>query len=353
MRAKASQEQQELNQRKEHYAALSPCDIGSVPWLQAKQMWYIDGGSGGIVLLDLADTCVVLKPQGKTAASELLAQQIAQTCGSRVAQCRIVRHDEPEHAEILKMHVDQLKTPIVGADEPVVSRLFGRRINRSNALAGKGAQCFGVLEYVPGHPLMGVQAQQLLATPDPSLLSSLGRLCALDVLINNMDRIPMPVWSNDGNFGNVMVSSGHIVGIDQQVNAIVSEAGLQMYFEKVEKLVLAVKGCSTVDAGLAKHLNDGLELNTGMRLTDEQVAVVQQGLLAGFEAIAQACRDGSLATTLQSGDKACRERFFDDPHKWDKLYDKEATGKMVAFVQRCAECIAATMTKPGKRDEAA
>merc|ERR1719189_1376358 len=88
-RAKASEQQRVLAERRAHYASLQPCDINSVPWTKAKEINYIDGGSGGILLIDLGDQCVVLKPQGQRAASELLAQHLAQPCGVRVAQIRI------------------------------------------------------------------------------------------------------------------------------------------------------------------------------------------------------------------------------------------------------------------------
>ena len=66
----------------------------------------------------------------------------------------------------------------------------------------------------------------------------LGRLMAFDMLINNFNRLPL-AWSNDGNLGNVMLSSrlGPVVGIDQCVNPIRHTAGLSIYMQRVRRTI--------------------------------------------------------------------------------------------------------------------
>merc|ERR1740121_1799084 len=73
-------------------------------------------------------------------------------------------------------------------------------------------------EFVDGKVMMGMPAHERLkrTQDDDPLWVHLGRLMAYDMLINNFDRIPL-VWSNEGNFGNVMIDASQsiVVGIDQ------------------------------------------------------------------------------------------------------------------------------------------
>merc|ERR1719161_998271 len=95
----------------------------------------------------------------------------------------------------------------------------------------------GILEFVPGFGLMGIEAQRILSNPNPQLLTGLGQICALDVVLNNMDRMPLPLWQNDGNLSNIMISADTLVGIDQQANAIVEGPGLDQYLKKLRDLI--------------------------------------------------------------------------------------------------------------------
>ena len=47
-------------------------------------------------------------------------------------------------------------------------------------------------------------------------LRELARLCLLDVVINNLDRLPV-LWDNAGNLNNLMLGPDGLVGIDQAV----------------------------------------------------------------------------------------------------------------------------------------
>lgn len=52
-------------------------------------------------------------------------------------------------------------------------------------------------------------------------LFDLGKLTIADIFLNNSDRLALPVWNNDGNAGNVMVTeNGGIFAIDSMVNTL-------------------------------------------------------------------------------------------------------------------------------------
>merc|ERR1719453_2377157 len=95
-------------------------------------------------------------------------------------------------------------------------------------------------EFVPGFGLMGIEAQQAVSNPSHELLTALGELCAFDVVLNNMDRMPLPLWQNEGNLSNIMVSGATIVGIDQQVNAVMEGPGLDQYLKKLAALIVDI-----------------------------------------------------------------------------------------------------------------
>jgi len=339
MREKAERKRAEAQKRREHFAALPPADVANVPWTQAKDIYFIDGGCGGATLVDLGDQCVVLKPQRKTATHEMVAQLIAPLCGVRVAQCRIVRYGEEEHVEITKagLAFDSSARGIAAM------RTFGVYRDDEGKVHCLGLQFFGVLEYVPGHPLMGLEAQRVLAAPDPSLLADLGQLCAMDILINNMDRLPLPVWQNDGNLSNVMVASesGRIVGIDQQVNPIIAGPGLDKYLEKVEHLIGAVSPGGDASAVLS-GLRGALEINCGAELADGASDSVLQGMRLGFETIARAWKNGRLAERLEEAAALCADRLRDvDEWKYrETVYSQAEVSQMTNFVARVAEKVA-------------
>lgn len=206
----------------------------------------MDGGSGGVLLIELNQHCVALKGQGLTAAQEMLAESVAEELKTPVAKTRIVRRGESEYQNIID--------GIAGCSE------FGSYQYRP--------YLFGVLEFVRGHTLMGEEGHHVMLEAAEGLLTSLGRLCALDVLINNFDRIPLPVWQNDGNLSNVMVVNGGTaaVGIDQQVNFILQGIGRDGYLDKVSRLVAASRPASgtEVKEPIISCLRQALYLNCGI-----------------------------------------------------------------------------------------
>jgi len=335
--------------RRERYAALRPADIQKVDWAKAREISYMEGGSGGVVLVDLEDECVVLKPQGKTAANEMLAEHLALACGVRVAQCRILRGGEEEYMEVARIAE---RCRVVGMDATMGLILhFGRyrhhADNQWNDVSEKGGvEVFGVLEYVPGHALMGIEAQRVLASPADSLLLELGRLCALDVLLNNLDRVPLPIWQNDGNLGNVMVVGGgsSIAGIDQQVNLIVAGLARDAYLKKVRSLVLQVLPGGNPQS-IIQNLQEALSLNCGASLSEEQARLILQGMLEGFRSIAEASESGALRSCLETGKQACYDRLhYDHARKWrNMLLRNEELLDMIEFVLAVGEAVTAAI----------
>ena len=73
-------------------------------------------------------------------------------------------------------------------------------------------------------------------------LEELGSLLALDILINNHDRVPT-VWTNAGNCGNLIMShegkgeSSQVLAIDQVITALNLNANNPIIEKNFAKLV--------------------------------------------------------------------------------------------------------------------
>jgi len=103
-------------------------------------------------------------------------------------------------------------------------------------------QQFLLLEYIHGKPFhsLGEWVKLLEVNPNSGLehpLYKLGQVSAVDLIINNWDRIPS-FWKNQGNPGNLMLTeSGDIIVIDQIISPIVMETEAQNHFNKVSKFL--------------------------------------------------------------------------------------------------------------------
>lgn len=332
----------------ENIESLRPADYENVPWEKAQAMRFVDGGSGGVVLMDLEDLCIVLKKQSTSAAHEIFAEHLALACEVPVARCRIVRNGELEHGRIIeagqRCSVTNLQCNLI------MYKFFGqwKQDDASNTFVDGsvqgGIEVFGILEYIPGHTLMGRPGQRVLAQESSqlgALLASLGRLSALDVLMNNQDRIPLPVWMTaEGNMGNVMVADGAstVMGIDQQVNLIRSGPGLEAYLDRVRKLVFSLQ--PGMDApGVAAKLRETLMNNCGTELSDDSVAEYQKGLREGMEAIAAVWKSGELAFALDKAQELTHDRLRDGATWRTLLLSHGQTDDLKPFVMEVAEAI--------------
>merc|ERR1711870_191859 len=131
--------------------------------------------------------------------------------------------------------------------------------------------------------------------------------------MGNLDRIPLPVWQNEGNLGNVMVvqAGKSIVGIDQQVNLIAPGVGLDRYTEKVKQIVLDASPTGNPTSIISKFKQAMLE-NCGAELSEEVCTHVVLGLREGFADIAKAWNSGDLRRALDQAEAACLDRLILD-----------------------------------------
>ncbi|CAE8617136.1 unnamed protein product [Polarella glacialis] len=303
MREKARKAAEAEQKRWAHWRSLSACDVGTaLPWATARQVLFAEGGSGGVLLVELDGShAVCVKPQGMMAVAELVAAHVASAMAVRVASCRVLSLYEEEFFSLAE-NVQRAPVMVEGHESCVQKVVTGCTGTGGGNGWTSSREFLGLVEFLPGHGLMGPEAQKVLALEScPELLREVGRMCALDAVINNLDRVPLPLWDNEGNLSNVMVldSGRHAVGIDQQVNAILEGPGLQGYLAQVRRFASDVKLLGTSVEATKSSLRGALLANCGAEVSDEALAHFMMGLREGLEAVAEASESGVLDKSLE------------------------------------------------------
>jgi len=136
------------------------------------------------------------------------------------------------------------------------------------------------------------------------VLNDLGLLMALDVFINNWDRIPI-IWENKGNPGNILFVPANIqrpvVGIDQYINAILKNQGspdadnyvvylerggylLKFLIESKSNESLILPNCCTI----VDYFNEN---NPSIMLDTKSLSIILKGINQGIISICQNITD--------------------------------------------------------------
>lgn len=194
-------------------------------------------GSFGVILVDLPEGVVVVKCAGAQWVPEYVGHVVTRAASLSCPAMRLLeRHSE---------EADLFWESITHA--PFTNAHDAQRLSQYTPYS-----TFYVMEYVPqaSSLIMSTdQAQRLLGEPTRSgVWESMARTMALDVLMNNYDRMPL-VWGNEGNPSNVLVrhlDTDHPqwVCIDQMVTEV-SAPYYPAYEATVQHLARAlVSSCS-------------------------------------------------------------------------------------------------------------
>lgn len=216
--------------------------------------------------------------------TQIVADRVAAALDVTIAKMRIVKPSDHEYENILAMK-RRLLLPL-HIDQPIM-----------------------ILQFVAGSDLSGAWSE-----PSQELFHGLGRLCALDMLLNNMDRVPLPLWDNLGNLTNVMRDhDGCPVGIDQQVNPISEHTGMEAYVSRLCRLVQVVAAahsagdtCNTqrdvvqdITAPLRRRLACAM---CGFEVSEAMAMALVRGISEGLEDAAKSWRSGSLERALMEAE---------------------------------------------------
>lgn len=148
----------------------------ALDWSAAVSLSTSDGGSGGVFFFDWSDgTRVVLKGTGEP-ARELFAQKVLSLCGASAPLCRVVSAAGPTEDEWVGARKAAERLAEGDADLLVTVR---KSLNRAHLL---------VQEFVRGRPLLQVPPDGE-EWHDEGLWEKIGVVVAVDVLLNNLDRV--------------------------------------------------------------------------------------------------------------------------------------------------------------------
>mmetsp|Transcript_97029 Transcript_97029/g.274168 ORF Transcript_97029/g.274168 Transcript_97029/m.274168 type:complete len:539 (+) Transcript_97029:86-1702(+) len=292
---KAAQEKRPSpEERQAQWRALPSAPLAGTAWDEALEAFWCHGGSGGVLLLRFPAGVICAKNCSPT---ELFAQRLASALGVRTAGVRVLSSGgAPSEQVSFREHV---RRAAVSSGE----EMHAMKIMRSRHLS--------VMEFVDGFSMMGMDAhkhlQELQRSGAASVWQDLGRLMALDMLINNFDRLPL-AWGNDGNLGNVLLGSslGPVVGIDQCVAPITHAEGLRKYTLRVREAVVEARDG---EAKAFAAVKEAVYNNTAVELTAADFAGVRRGCLDLATEVAGLVDAGGMDRILDDVSKEVHETF--------------------------------------------
>jgi len=278
----------------------APVDVAALQFGQTKSILHLAGGSGGVTLLHLPEGVIAIKPMMMNSVSEFVAVQLADFVGIQVAKLNVARYGEDAFFQI-KQAIREAPADI-DEHRDIARRTMSR------------AEFLGILEFVAGCSVQGLQAHALLKNMSEGARSdfwrSVGVLVAFDVLINNVDRVPL-LWDNEGNTGNLMLMLDEqnesalpsVVGIDQAVAAVVDGfvPGRQRYLDRVSKVTVATFcGSWEVDAlsPLRVAANEAAHKAAADRAAAENLAAQKLAELAAVEQAA--AKEAAVASLIKA-----------------------------------------------------
>ena len=204
-------------------------DLFSIRWSTLDKVATSEGGSAGVIFCRCASGTFVIKGCA-TVAQEMFSAQLARVLGVAVPRARLVSWPGNEW-QMLQKHVKRhlLRRGLNDPSAATVRRKVEKELERPHIL---------IFELVPGVGLDSIPSQELaekLKWSDG--MRDIGAVCALDVLLNNADRLPL-LWNNNGNVANLMFCESRlqVMAIDQAAFTVPAGGGRDEYLRCVRQL---------------------------------------------------------------------------------------------------------------------
>lgn len=302
---------------------LQSMDHKKVDWSTVERTHWVDGKQGGVVVVEFpGSSALCIKPRDEHSSAELVAEHLAKAIGVRTPNGRTLG---PRHAEHEEMVRALLSAPPAeqGQDGGLCFALTGIAANRgmlSTTPTEWKREFLSVQEFVPGRGLVGPDAEEVFADLGKEQLWSLGRIMAMDIVLNNAERFALPMWTDcgvEGTLARVMVpvDAKALVGINQRVNSIGPGLERSRYQSKVqdflEDLTSKDEGRVQVVKSVAVALNSCCHNGP----SEEQAESILEGLLSTMKTIGSLLQaDGTggkkgLASVLERSRVAARRSF--------------------------------------------
>lgn len=178
------------------------------------------GGSEGLFFVDHAKSGAIIVKRSKALGSEIFCTLLALRLGVRTPFTRIINSTAKDG---LRMLMTLLKKDSLGR---VASTLY-----EQNHLI--------LMQYQSGVTIGSAPHERLVAALQGDNLRRIGAIMAFDVLVNNVDRLPL-IWDHQGNAGNLMLDDANEpVAIDGQLVGLRADMGRGEYMDRVRALLAA------------------------------------------------------------------------------------------------------------------
>jgi predicted amidohydrolase len=187
----------------------------------------------------------------------------------------------------------KLQENVIEKASPHVARRAEKELHRPYLI---------VMEFIQGYDIFALPSafdliDQFLNSHES--LVQLGNIMALDILLNNWDRLPL-IWDNDGNGANIVfTTSGNqvkIFAIDQAITSILNEVeGYEKYMQRVRDLIedLTSPDWNVENSPLNKVV-EYFKVCTGYTILPSGLDSIREGLLSTMVLACQTISENSL-----------------------------------------------------------
>eukprot|EP00045_Choanoeca_perplexa_P009717 m.94794 g.94794 ORF g.94794 m.94794 type:complete len:358 (+) comp15004_c0_seq4:778-1851(+) len=228
-------------------------------------------GSLGVRFLNLnaQQGIIVLKQGDLSTATEYFCSLVLQQLNVRCPTIRVLPLNDWRPAAAA---ASQVPFTVAGG---------GARLAEERTLSAGGV----VQSFVSGFTLKDPRVDGLLKSAKGSTyLKEVGRIAAVDMLLNNFDRTPL-IWDHEGNANNMMFTSQGVAAIDNATTGITNPEGVERYTARVKAAVVEAFS-KDIDGVHSMRLFKYISKWIGRELEPSEKQHLQEGIADQSQAIA-------------------------------------------------------------------
>ena len=265
---------------------LSAEELEDIEWKLVGDVVHLAGGEGssGVYLVDVGGRGVVVKPGSLSTAGEYFCSLLYEKVGMRVPKQRILLSRSDGEFEKLRAAV-------------------GRRADAPGASEGKlrlkieleKGNCVAVVEYIRSKPIW--ELSRASEVDRQRLLNQIGKTMALDILVNNGDRLPF-IHRGEGNPSNLLLCKHQeyadlldVCLIDNNVNAILNPEGRDKYLQlvsNVSKEIFVGNLPPTKIHGM-DAIATFLLIHADLQVDFDEAVAIMEGMQSGMRDVVSLC----------------------------------------------------------------
>lgn len=297
-------------------------NVLSFDWKEASKLNFSSGGSGGVLFVSFNNGKKLVLKGTMEPAREVFSSRLMRRLGLGHPVVRPIGFADAEWRSLEEAML-RLESSLLADERIRLKRLLSRPVVL-------------VMEFVSGRPLPDLTNPKALAA-ERYALNRLGGVAAFDAWINNFDRLPLgELWNNDGNFGNLMLTSLSADNADKTVVAVDSaiypiretfpngQPNLQhaKYLKKLSDIVVQVRN-EKEESNAVARLREGLLFGAGQQVEDGMH--IQSGLAEMFQKISDTLTDDVLAAEKEVVGKMIEI-------DWEDVWKKDVAAIDLAFL---------------------